>query len=169
MAVHASQWRRRTSDHALGETCDERSSITGGGATANVYEAGGTYSFGKFEPSPKKYACSCCARNSCASLFQGCSRYSFMSIFWCSPHSAHACFETFSYIFWPSSLSKGGSSSPSISRPYFTHRTMCAMCFYFPPWVNKQFYKKRRRANTKVTEAKQEVTKLLRDLTPLPS
>lgn len=43
------------------------------------------------------------------------------------------------------------------------------MCFYSPPWLNKRFYKNRARANTKVTEAKQEVTKLLRDLTALPS
>src|SRR5215472_10062236 len=76
---------------------------------------GGTYSWGSAEPSPKKNCSICSTRNCCACGVQGCRRYSLSSIFWRSTHSLHAAFDTFLYIFWPNSESKGGSSSPSSS------------------------------------------------------
>src|SRR5215469_5412503 len=50
-----------------------------------------------------------------------------MSILQCSAHILQASCETLSYTFLPSSLSKGGSSSPGISFLNFTQNTMCVM------------------------------------------
>src|ERR1019366_6962999 len=57
--------------------------------------AGGTNSEGKADPVPKKNSSICSTRNCCACGVQGCSRYSFSSIFCRSTHSAHAALETF--------------------------------------------------------------------------
>src|SRR5271157_3596667 len=51
---------------------------------------GGTYSWGRPRPSPKKNCSICSTRNCCACGVQGCKRYSFSSIFCRSTHSPHA-------------------------------------------------------------------------------
>src|SRR5947209_14103836 len=61
-----------------------------------VYFVGGTNSLGSSAPEPKKYCSICSTRNCWASGLHGCKRYSFSSIFWCSPHIRQASALTFS-------------------------------------------------------------------------
>src|SRR5688500_4257695 len=54
-------------------------------------------------------------------------RFSFTSMVCCLSHCCHASFATFSQLRLPSAPGYGGKSSPSASRPSFTHFTILAM------------------------------------------
>src|SRR6476661_6357476 len=96
----------------------------------SYFGVGGTYSFGKAEPCPKKNCSSCCTMAAWSSLRAGLRRYSFSSILQCSIHMPQACLETFSYTLLPRSVSKGGSSNPGSSCCNLTQKTLCsAMVF----------------------------------------
>src|SRR5579864_6234394 len=102
-----------------------RKPISALSAVKGFYCAGGTYSFGFADPSPKKNCSNCFTITSWSSRRAGFSRYSFSSILQCSVHILHASWETLSYTFCPRSLSNGGSSSPGISFLNFTQKTLC--------------------------------------------
>src|SRR5258708_714468 len=94
------------------------------------FSTGGTDSLGGAAPSPQKYCSICLTITAWSSRRAGLRRYSLSNILQNSVHPFHASWETLSYTFWPSALSKGGSSKPGSSFFSLTQKTLCsAMSF----------------------------------------
>src|SRR5580704_6324370 len=103
--------------------------------TGGYFCTGGTYSLGGAAPSPKKYCSICLTMASWSSRRAGFRRYSLSNILQNSVQPCHACLETFSYIFFPNSVSKGGSSSPGSSLCSLTQSTVRSAIFLLKAYL----------------------------------
>src|SRR5271157_799322 len=78
------------------EACPAQDFLDRVAASGSYFSAGGTYSLGLAEPSPKKNISNCLTMTSWSSRRAGFRRYSLSSILQCSIHMRHASWETLS-------------------------------------------------------------------------